>query len=844
MTAARLSMDLSPLPIDPHLPRILETFRSGRPLVLAAEPGAGKTTRVPRALLDTGLLADGACWVLEPRRLAARLAAARVAAELDESLGRTVGYAVRFERHVSAATRICFVTEGLLLRRLQTDPTLAGIRMVLLDEFHERHLQTDLAITLLARLRRGARPYLGLGFMSATLDTGPVAAFLDAEVICCAGRPFPVEIRHLPRPDDRPLAAQVAATVDGLYQDGLRGHTLVFLPGAAEIRQGLAACAPAAERWGLRLLPLHGSLGFGAQQEAVAPSVQPKVVLSTNVAESSVTLEGVAAVVDSGLGREAFHSPWSGLPGLRTARISQARCVQRAGRAGRTGPGLCLRLFTQGDFQARPGFDLPEILRADLAEAVLSLADLGLAAGSGLAWFEPPPAAALEAAARLLTALGALDPRGKITAMGRRMARLPLHPRLARLVTAGEDLGIPRLARLGAVLLETGDLGARAGLERRGEPGGHALDSDLFLRLDQYLEAETARFHAGACRAAGLDPAVLRQASQAMRALAHGQDPDPPEPPDAEERLLRALLRAYPDRVARMGPHHTCTLAGGGGARLDPACRVRRAEWILALEAETQNLGAGTQVVVRTASRVEPDWLLDALPEAVRETDELGFNAAAGRVELRACLWFEDLCLLESRRAAPAGHPGADACLARAALEQGLGPAQEDVDRLLARCAFLAGLRPDLGILPPPRLLSALVTAACAGRTALKDLAGADWNGALRRVLGTAAAGLLETWAPDWVPLPKRKARVNYGGDAPWIASRLQDFLGLKEGPRIGGGAVPLVLHLLAPNQRAVQVTTDLKGFWQRAYRELRPALSRRYPRHHWPEDPGERSGT
>jgi ATP-dependent helicase HrpB len=828
-------MALTPLPIDAHLPRILESLRATGRLVLAAEPGAGKTTRVPRALLDAGLLAEGACWVLEPRRLAARLAAARVAAELGESLGQRVGYAVRFEQKVSKATRICFVTEGLLLRRLLADPLLAGIGTVLLDEFHERHLQTDLAITLLARLRAGPRPDLRLGVMSATLDAGPVAAFLDAEVIRCEGRPFPVTVRHLPRPDDRPLALQVAEAVEGLYRDGQRGHTLVFLPGAAEIRQGLAACARAAERHGLQLLPLHGSLSFEAQQLAVAPSAQPKVILSTNVAESSVTIEGVAAVVDSGLGREAVHSPWSGLPGLRTARISQARCVQRAGRAGRTGPGLCLRLFPQNDFNARPDFDTPEILRADLAETLLALAGLGLEDPRSLDWFERPPAAALEAGARLLVSLGALDPALRITPMGRRMARLPLHPRLGRLVAAGEDLGIPRLARLGAVLLETGDLGARSGLGQRGGTGQHQLESDLFQRLDQYWEAEAAHFHGGACRAAGLDPAAVRQAHLAFQALPCARD-EGPEPADAERRLLRALLRAYPDRVARVGGNGTCTLVGGGGARLDPACRVRGQEWILALEAETQ--GTGGQVLVRTASMLAPDWLLDEFPESMRDTEALAFNPASGRVDLRSSIWFEDLCLDESRRPAPPGHPGASACLAQAALERGLGPAQEAVDRLLARCAFLAGLRPDLAIPPAAELLTALVTEACSGRTALKELGDTDWPGALRRALGVPAATLLESWAPDWVLLRKKKVRVDYDGGNPSIASRLQDFFGIRSGPCIGGGAVPLVLHLLAPNQRALQVTTDLMGFWQRTYRDVRPGLSRRYPKHLWPENP------
>ena len=803
-------MTLAPLPIDAHLPAILAALRDRGRLVLGAEPGAGKTTRVPRALLDAGLLDQGECWVLEPRRLAARLAAARVAAELGEPLGQTVGYAVRFEQKVSRATRVRFVTEGLLLRRLQDDPDLRGIGTVLLDEFHERHLQTDLAIALLRRLQRGSRPELRLAVMSATLDADPVAAFLDAPILRCPGRPWPVTVHHLARPDTRPLETQVAEAVDRLYREGLAGHTLVFLPGAAEIRKCLRACARVAETYGLRLLPLHGSLAFDAQQEAVAPSARPKVIFSTNVAESSVTLEGVAAVVDSGLGKEAFHSPWSGLPGLRTRRISQARCLQRTGRAGRTGPGLCLRLYTLPEFKARAPFDPPEILRTDLAEPLLALADLGLA-GTELAWFEPPPAQALASASGLLVSLGALDAQGRITALGRRCARLPLHPRLARLVTAGEDLGLPHLARLGAVLLETGDLGARGTLGARSAPHAHALASDLLARLDQFQDP------------IGADPTALRQARLAFKALGAG-------PLEADETgLLRALVQAYPDRIAKIGGQGTCTLVGGGGARLSPHCRVQRAEWILALEAE--NLGG--QVVVQAASRLEPDWLLDAFPDSVRATEDLFFNEGTGRVDLHSCLWFQDLPLLESRRPAPAGHPGAAQVLAQAAAGLEL-----PLDGLLARAAFLAGLRPDLAILPTEELGPAILAEACQGLASIKELGASDWPGAARRVLGQEASRMLDTWAPEWVQLKGRRVKVNYGQEAPWIEARLQDFLGMKTGPRLAGGAVPLVLHLLAPNRRAVQVTTDLAGFWQRAYQELRPQLSRRYPKHLWPEQP------
>jgi len=826
---------LQPLPIDAFLPRIVEAVRSGRNLVLEAEPGAGKTTRVPRALLEAGLLDAGECWVLEPRRLAARLAAARVTEELGEDLGRRVGYAVRFEQKVSRETRVRFVTEGLLLRRLQEDPGLAGISVVVLDEFHERHVHTDLALTLLRRLQ-GLRPGLRLLVMSATLEADPVVAYLEAERILCEGRLHPVTVLWARHFDDRPLPVRVDEALAQLRGKGATGHTLVFLPGAAEIRQCLSACADTAARRGLKLVPLHGSLSFEAQKEAVAVSAQPKVILSTNVAESSVTLEGVTAVIDSGLGREAVHSAWSGLSGLRTARISQARCLQRTGRAGRTGPGTCLRLYSEAEFQARPAQDLPELLRADLAEPMLVLHAMGVEAPGSLPWFEAPPAEAVASAERLLERLGALDGKGRVTGRGRRMAALPLHPRLARLVVAGEDKGIPDLARLAAVLLETGDLAARVGLERQGGGAGHALDSDLWARLDAYREAERSAFAPGACRAAGLDPGLVQQVRRGFRALGGHPGEDLPE---AETRLLEALLSAYPDRVAKAGGMGTFTLMGGGGARLDDRSRVRNADLVLALEAEEVARGTGREVRIRTASRIEPEWLLETFPEAIRDAEAVVFDPGSGRVERRSGLFYEDLCLDESRRGADPSDPATAACLAEAVLVRGLGPAQGIVDRLLERAQFLREQRPDLGIPGRQELLGDMVGRACMGCASLKDLVPLDWGWALRETLGREAGRLLEAWAPESVQLPGRRVKVNYGGSSPWIESRLQDFLGLKAGPCVAGGRVPLVLHLLAPNHRAVQVTTDLAGFWRRAYQELRPQLSRRYPKHEWPLDPG-----
>jgi ATP-dependent helicase HrpB len=818
------------LPIDPLLPQVVESLRGNPNLVLQADPGAGKTTRVPPALLEAGLLGDGECWILEPRRLAARLAATRVADELGESLGQQAGYAVRFEQKVSKATRLRFVTEGLLLRRLHGDPQLRGIAAVVLDEFHERHLHTDLGITLLRRLQRGARSDLKLLVMSATLDPGPVAAFLDAPVMKSEGRAFPVETTFLPRPDDRPLDQQVSEALERLYGEGLRDHTLVFLPGAAEIRACLKGCEAIAMRRGLSLRPLHGELSLEAQAHALEVTATPKVILSTNVAESSVTLDGIGAVVDSGLGREASHSPWSGLSGLRTVRISQARCLQRTGRAGRTGPGRCLRLYTEADFGARPAFDMPELQRSDLAEPLLALHGMGIGDPADLDWFEAPPAASMTAAETLLTRLGALA-GGALSSTGRRMAALPLHPRLARLAVAGEDLGIPQSALRAAALLETGNLSARQGLDRAPAKSGHGADSDLLLRLDQFEETEAASFGTGACRAAGLDVAPLQRARRAAHSLARLL-PSPTEPVDAESRLLKALLLAYPDRVGQLSANGTCAFAGGGGAKLDPGSRVRRPGLILALVAEAMKQGTGGQTLIRLASRCEADWLLDAFPERLEDLDEVVFNPSAGRVERRSEIRYDGLSIDASRGPADPADPRVAGLLAEALKDR---PLDEVPARLVARLAFLRRHRPDLGL--PEDLVGPLLAGACAGRTTLREVQDVDWPRALRQAFLAETLRLMEAWAPEAIQLPKgRPTKVHYEDDPPWIASRLQDFWGLKKSPSVAGGAVPLVLHLLAPNMRAVQVTTDLAGFWQRVYQELRPGLSRRYPKHHWPE--------
>ena len=834
-------MSLPRLPIDDVLPALTAAVAARGAAVLVAPPGAGKTTRVPGALLDAGLAGGGDVVVLEPRRLAARMAAARVASERGGRVGDEVGYEVRFDRRVGAATRIRFVTEGVLTRQLLADPTLRGTGAVILDEIHERHLAGDLALALVERLRRGPRPDLKLVAMSATIDPGPVASFLAAPVVVSEGRTFPVDVEHLAAPDDRPLGKQVASAVRRLVQDGLDGDVLVFLPGAGEIRRAAEDLGELAGRHDLLVLPLHGDLPADEQDRAVARADRRKVILATNVAETSITIDGVVAVVDTGVARVARHSPWSGLPSLVVEPISRASATQRTGRAGRTRPGRCLRLFTRHDLDTRRERDAPEVARADLAEAALELHAQGFARVADFPWFEAPPPAAADAADELLRRLGAIDAAGAVTALGRRMLRFPAHPRQARLLVEAEARGVAREGALCAALLGARELR----LERRG-PGAAARvagDSDLIEDLDAML---AARDGGGGLRPArlrdhGLDVATAMAVDRAACQLERlAQDRTPPLRDDAavDEALLIATLAGYPDRLGRRrGKSADIVFAAGGAGTLAPSSVVIDAELVVALDAS--EVGRG-KVGIRRASRVEPLWLLELDPDRVVETDELIWNRDAQRVERAQRTTFDGLVIDERLDPGAARHdPRAAPVLAREAIAAGV-ERFVDPERLAgwrARIGFAAPYVP--GLVPPgDDALTAALARACDGMTSFAELKKASLIDLLDANLAEHR-GALDRMAPTHVQLPRRRVAVHYELDRPpWIASRLQDFFGLPRGPAVAGGQVPLVLHLLAPNQRPVQVTQDLPGFWQRHYPELRRQLMRRYPKHAWPEDP------
>ena len=829
------------LPVEAILPRLLSTLEREPLVLLEAPPGSGKTTRVPEALLEAHPASR--ILVLEPRRVAARWAARFVAARRGQPVGATVGYQVRFDDRTGPATRLVYATEGILIRRFVDDPHLRGVDFLLLDEFHERHLPGDLALALTRRLQ-ARRAELRVLIMSATLGGEKLQAQLGgAPLVRAEGRVHPVQIRFEPRHDPRALETRVQEAVSGALTR-TRGHVLVFLPGAAEIRRAHEACSGVAERHGARVMPLHGDLSPEAQDEALRPEGGRKLILSTNLAESSLTVPGVEVVVDSGLARIPRQNPWSGLSSLQVERISRASADQRAGRAGRTGPGQCLRLYSQADYLSRPEAEVPEIARLELAELLLTLHALGLEEPEALPWLEAPPSEALERARHLLELLGALR-EGSLTGLGRGMAALPAAPRAARLLLECRRRGRTRDGCELAALLSERDLLRGAPLEGRGKgPRGHG-DSDLLWR-QRLLRNKANPAVASVLRAA-------RQLEEAYRRLPRGAEPampgdlpptSPPgcpEPPQSgDDPLLQAILSAFPDRVARARQGAELLLALGGGARLAEESAAHGVEWLVALEAE-ETPGKGR--LVRLASPVDPAWLLD-YPELVEERTELQWNPSQGRVETRETLRYGELVLHESRKVAAPGAEAGDLLL-RSALtlnpeELGSGV----LESLKARVEALDRAMPEAGFKLPNdfgfRELLAGLCRTCTSLREVRERAAAWMIAEVGRALGPERQARLDSLAPTHVSLAgRRRAPVHYPADAPpYVASRMADFFGMRQTPRIAGGRLPLVVHLLAPNQRPVQITSDLAGFWERHWPRIRRELARRYPRHPWPEDP------
>jgi ATP-dependent helicase HrpB len=859
------------LPIDVVLPELVAALKTSNCVVLRAPAGAGKTTRVPPALLAAGLAGsktagktNGQIVMLEPRRIAARTAARRMAFECGERVGQTVGYRVRFEESVSRDTRILVVTEGVLLRRLQDDPFLEDIEIVVFDEFHERRLDSDLALAMVRRVQQTVRPELRIVVMSATLDPTAIAKYLgDCPIVESEGRLHPVRIDYL-RPGD--LRAGERQHMTDLATRGIEtvlqqttGDVLVFLPGVGEIMKTRTELESLSRRHNLEVLPLFGDMTPEEQDRVLSPCDRRKVVLSTNVAETSVTIEGVTAVVDTGLARQMNFDADVGLDRLELTPISKASTDQRAGRAGRTQPGVCLRLWEESAQRRRPDFDAAELHRVDLSSAVLRLFAWGETDIAAFPWFEAPPAESIDHAVKLLRLLGAIDESG-ITSLGQMIVQLPVAPRIGRLLVEAFHLGQPDRAALMAAMLSERDPFLRGPAADRNSRGAgnqssgmrttsiHRSRSDVLDRLhavEDFLNTGQTNSPCGEINRNAVR--TLTQVSKQLGSSLHGEcdrrfarttNASNMSEDASDEVLLRALIAGFPDRVARRRDvtSDKGLMVGGRGVKLGPKSAVQKSPLFLCVDID----GAGIEATVRQASEVQREWLPQ---DQVRSGEELFFHPTQKQVVARRRVAFADLILEESPTAITDREAAAEVLFdaAKGQLEFVI-PADDDAfSNFLARVRCLKQWMPDL---PLPAFdestMLEVLRELCHGRRSFADLKSAPWLSTLQSKMDYALVQTIEREAPERITVPTgSRMRLTYEeGRPPVLAVRIQEIFGMKATPRIAGGRVPVLLHLLAPNMRPQQVTDDLASFWANTYEDVRKELKRRYPKHSWPEDP------
>ncbi|MDF2934718.1 MAG: ATP-dependent helicase [Paenibacillaceae bacterium] len=876
--------EMGSLPVDEALPLLKKALDHGTGAVLVAPPGAGKTTRVPLALLGEPWVEGKRILMLEPRRLAARSAARYMAAMLGEQVGQTVGYRVRMDTRVGPKTRIEVITEGVLTRMLQEDPELAGVAAVLFDEFHERSLHADLGLALCLQSQELLRGDLKLVVMSATLEAEPVAALMgDVPVVVSTGRAYPVETRYTSKRPEGRLEDRTAAAVAAALRES-QGDILVFLPGAGEIRRTevrLTSLLGGGSGGAVRVLPLHGTLPQEAQDLALAPA-EPglrKVVLATSIAETSLTVDGVRVVVDAGLSRVPRFSPRTGMTRLDTVPVSVASADQRRGRAGRQGPGICYRLWPEQDQGQLPARTSPEILEADLAPLCLELAAWG-AAPEELRWLDAPPAAALAQARALLRRLGALGADGAVTPHGRAMAGLGLHPRLAHMALKARELGLHALGcELAALLGERDVLRAAEGAPP---------NADLRLRV------EALRHAGGEARSLGLraDPAALARvrqeaswwrreldslpapagpgtttplASSAPAPTGYGtttplaSSASAPAGPGAASPLAEPvpayagpggelaycgllLAFAYPDRIGQLRSRGRYLLSNGRGAEMAADQHLAGMPYLVAAELDDQ----GTDSRIYLAAPVEPGHLEIYLKESVEEEETVEWEEAAQAVRAKRCLRLGALILKEKPLQNPPPALVAKALLAAIAKEgtEAL-PWTKASTQLLQRLRFMHLADPSWPDVSEETLLATLpdwLGPHAEGMRSKQDVTRLNLGEALTGLLDWSRRQELDRYAPTHLHVPSgSRIPVDYTDPAqPFMAVRLQELFGLTETPRIGGGRVPVVIHLLSPAQRPVQVTRDLAGFWRETYFDVKKDLKGRYPKHYWPDNPLE----
>ncbi len=845
-------------------------------LVLQAPTGSGKSTQVPQILLDAGVAGEGEIVVLQPRRLATRMLAARVASERKGRLGDEVGYQIRLDKVTSAETRIRFVTEGVLLRQMLNDSALRGISVIVFDEFHERHLYGDITLAQALELQETRRPDLKIVVMSATLDAGALQKYLaPCDLLTSRGRTFPVDIEYLDKPlGDFPVWDAAADEFERLAREG-EGDALVFMPGAYEIMRTIQAIRHTKAGKDCLVLPLHGELPVAEQDAAVARYDRRKVIVSTNVAETSLTIEGVRIVIDAGLARMARFDPYRGINTLLVERIARSSADQRAGRAGRTAPGRCLRLWTEREHLDRAPQELPEVKRLDLAEVVLTLKASGVEDVAAFRWLEAPDARALQRAESLLVDLGAVDSssfssspssslggekdedeekdedsaatgRTRITPLGRRMLAFPAHPRYARMLLAAHEHGCVPDVALVAALTQGRNLLRRAEgkqmEEDREKSLGETTDSDFFTMMRAHRFAERSNFNPQACRPLGINALAAREAAalaDQFLKIAKDEKLDLHQRPDADDALQRCVLAGFPDMVAMRLDRGTlrCALVHGRKGVLARESRVE-APLLVASEVREVQMRGEVETLLTLATAIREEWLRELFPTAFVEAVDVYFDSSLRRVMAKRQTRFHDL-VLHSEQTDKVPHEQAAALLAKEVMA-GTCPLKNwdnAVDQWIVRLNQVAAWHPEFE-LPAlgPEDRHMLVEQICHGATSYKDIKERQVWPTVKSWLSAGQQELIDQYAPERIELPNgRKAKITYDEKVPpTIATRIQDLYGVSGELRIDGNRLPVVIQILAPNHRPIQITQNLATFWKDSYPKVKQELQRKYPRHEW----------
>ena len=831
---------------------IISRLKSDRRLILSAPTGSGKSTQVPQMLLKHGLLGNGQVVVLQPRRLATRLLAARVAAELGVKLGEEVGYQIRFENVTSAKTKIRFVTEGVLLRQMIEDPQLRGVSAILFDEFHERHLYGDITLARALDQQEQHRPDLMLVVMSATLDAQELEKYLSpCARLSSTGRTFPVEIEYLPYrlgQNAPPIWETAADVFRNFVHAGGEGDVLVFMPGGFEISQTIEAIRSTSESKGYIVLPLHGELQPREQDAAVARYDRPKVVVATNVAETSITIDGVRLVIDSGLARIARYDANRGINTLLVEKISQANADQRTGRAGRTAPGKCIRLWSRSEQDERAPHELSEIRRLDLAEVVLTLKAAGVDDLRKFRWLENPDEISLTHAEELLMDLGAVGHDGKITAIGRKMLAFPLHPRYARMLLAAQEYGCVHQACLVAALTQGRDLLIRnPGKDvesAREDLFGDQAASDFWILMRAWNYAAKNQFRMDVCRQLGIHAVTARQVGplfeQFLRiAKAEGLDTQPREVKD--EALQKCILIGFSDRVARRLDQGTlrCELVHGRRGVLARESKVHNSPLFVVAEIrEVEGRDREVNTILSLGTAIEIDWLRELFPDDLKSDCHVQYDAQQKRVLAAELLRFRDLALAAKRIDPPPADQAAKILADEIIAGRLLLPNWDhSVEQWLARLTFICTNCPELQL---PEISEDdkkdIIQQLCHGAVSYKDIKEREVKPVVMSWLSHSQRELLDKHAPERLTLPNgRTPKVNYEtGKSPFISLRIQELYDVNQTPKIALGRVPVTVHILTPGMKPVQVTQDLANFWREHYPKIKSELQRRYPKHFW----------